>query len=62
MSNQNVYLNKEGWCGLGHVTRKRDEKNKQKKTVEKPDRKRLFGRLSRRWEDNIKEVQCDCVV
>ena len=31
----------------------------------KPERKRLFGRLSRRWEDNIKmdlqEVECGCM-
>jgi hypothetical protein len=33
--------------------------------VEKPEGRRLLGRLRRRWEDNIKrdlqEVRCGCV-
>jgi hypothetical protein len=39
---------------VGHVTRLGKSRGLYRVLVEKPKRKRPFGRLRHRWEDNIK--------
>jgi hypothetical protein len=38
----------------GHVARMGEDRGVHRLLVEKPERKRLLGRLRRRWQDNIK--------
>ena len=47
----------------GHVARIVERRGAYRVLVGKPERKRLLGRLGRRWEDNIKidfqDVRCE---
>jgi len=39
---------------MGHVARMEDMRNSYEVWLGKPERKRLLGRLRRRWEGNIR--------